>query len=92
MICVQPILQLFRKQLLHSRAVQAPDFHRVEPKLALTRGAEVDGFRTGGGGVGLGAGAVVPKRDSVKVLEVESGFRLLQGCAEDGAVNVGAGD
>lgn len=78
--------------MLHAGAVQAPYFHRVEPVLALAWGAEVYGFCTGRGGVGLGARAIVPQGDGVEVFQVESGFGLLEGFGEDGVVDICAGD
>lgn len=77
--------------MLRTRVVEAPDFHRVEPELALAWGTKVCDFRTGCGGVGLGTRTVVPQRDSVEVFQVKGGFGLLEGFGEDGVVDVRAG-
>ncbi len=78
--------------MLRARVVEAPDFDRIEPELALTWGAKIDDFCAAGGGVGLRARAVVPQGDGVEVFDVESGFGLLEGCGEDGVVDFRAGD
>ena len=89
---VQAVLELFRKDLFGVRVVQAPDFDRVEPELALARGAEFDDFTTSRGVVPPVTGTVVPEMDGVEVFKVERRFRALEVFVESLVIDGGAGD